>query len=72
MQQGYFQAIQDKFKNGIFQKAKAKTTIGLFKNALKLGFGQGSCNKRSEHILNVYSIFANGFSLVFMELSSFG
>ncbi len=36
MQQGNIIAIRDKYKNGISQRATAKTTIGLMKNTLKI------------------------------------
>lgn len=36
LQQGNLPEIQSRFKNGISQRATAKTTIGLFKNMLKI------------------------------------
>ncbi len=36
IQQGDFSGIQDRYKNGINQRLTAKTTLGLFKNTLKI------------------------------------
>lgn len=36
IQQGDFPGVSDRFKNGITQRVSAKTTIGLFQNALKI------------------------------------